>query len=95
MNPTTIPIKIARYNIANKRRMVIYLDELANHSGIPYSTLNQTLQKSSLRQKQDWEYSPKKKDFALSLSSAQAVILLAEPTAWHTWHAITDIIQGI
>lgn len=96
------PIKIARYNLAGKRRMVIYLTALAEYSQINHSILHQALLDSQLRENTDWVFNPKTKDIALSLASAQAIVLTSnhwantdKTTAWHTWHAITDYIQGI
>lgn len=94
-------LPISRYNLAGKRRMVIYIYDLAEYSNIEHHILCKALSQSELREKIDWAYNPKIKDIALSLASAQALILTTnkdntdKTTAWHTWHAITDIIQGI
>lgn len=100
--PTKPKLPISRYNLAGKRRMVIYLTDLANYSQINHSILHQELLDSQLRENTDWVFNPKTKDIALSLASAQAIVLTSnhrantdKTSAWHTWHAIIDYIQGI
>lgn len=98
---TKLPIK--RANIAGKRRMVIYIADLADYSKIPLSFLiNDLLKDSQLRDGIDYTYNAKKEDYALSLASAQALLIMSFQwanadilQAWHTWHAITDYIQGL
>ncbi len=98
----TKKLPIARANLADKRRLVIYSQDLADYSGVMLNALRKELMHSRLREGVDWVYSPKKEDFALSLASAQALLIMAMQVAennndgiWQTWHAITDYIQGI
>lgn len=93
-------LPISRAQLAGKRRIVIYIGDLANYSGLAPSILYNELHDSKLRQGIDYVYHPKKEDFALSLAAAQAVLLgyqlwgSADITAaWQTWHAISDFIN--
>lgn len=93
-------LPITRANLAGKRRYAIYIDKLADYSEIPLSLLIEELKASKLRQHIDWAYNPNKESYALSLASAQAIIITSlvraaeHSLAWQTWHAITDHIQG-
>ena len=94
-------LPIARAKLAGKRRMAIYTHDLADYSGLPLSILINELNASELRQDVDYIYNPRKDSFALSLASAQALLITSingvgtnNHIAWQTWHAITDYIQG-
>lgn len=93
-------LPISRAQLAGKRRIVIYITDLANYSGIVPSILYSELHDSKLRQGIDYAYHPKKEDFALSLAAAQAVLLGYKlwgsadiDAAWRAWHAISDFIN--
>lgn len=87
-----LPIK--RYKIASRRRIVIYTKDLAAISNLTESKLNTLHKKSQLRKGQDWEFNPDKSDFALSLSSAQAIMVMADTDkSWDIHHRISDFIQ--
>ena len=87
-----LPIK--RYRIAGRRRVVIYNKDLAAISNLSESKINTLHKESQLRKVQDWAFNPDKSDFALSLSSAQAIMVMADTDrAWDIHHRISDFIQ--
>tara|TARA_R110002020_G_scaffold474773_2_gene707337 strand:- start:3513 stop:3845 length:333 start_codon:yes stop_codon:yes gene_type:complete len=88
-----LPIK--RYMLAGRRRrVVIYTKDLANISNLSESTINTLHKKSQLRKGQDWAFNPDKSDFVLSLSSAQAIMVMADTDkSWDIHHRISDFIQ--
>lgn len=87
-----LPIK--RYVIAGRRRMAIYNKDLANISNLSESTINTLHKKSQLRKGQDWAFNPDKSDFVLSLSSVQAIMVMADTDkSWDIHHRISDFIQ--
>lgn len=87
-----LPIK--RYMIANRRRIVIYTKDLAVISTLPESAINTLHKKSRLRKGQDWAFNPSKSDFALSLASVQAIMVMADTDkSWDIHHRISDFIQ--
>lgn len=91
-NPKKLPIN--RYLLANRRRIVIYTKDLAAISNLPESKINALHKKSQLRKEQDWTFNPDKSDFALSLSSAQAIMVMADTDkSWDIHHRISDFIQ--
>lgn len=95
-------LPITRAKLAGKRRWAIYSHDLANYSKIPLSFLiHDLLKDSQLRDGIDYTYNAYKESYALSLASAQALIIMSfqwanaeTSSAWQTWHAITDYIQG-
>lgn len=87
-----LPIK--RYMLAGSRRVVIYTKDLANISNLSESKINTLHKKSQLRKSQDWAFNPDKSDFVLSLSSAQAIMVIADTDkSWEIHHRISDFIQ--
>lgn len=87
-----LPIK--RYMLAGRRRVVIYNKDLANISKLSESKINTLHKKSQLRKGQDWAFNPDKSDFVLSLSSAQAIMVIADTDkSWEIHHRISDFIQ--
>ncbi|CAM3414703.1 hypothetical protein GCM10016272_01480 [Psychrobacter glaciei] len=87
-----LPIK--RYMLAGRRRVVLYNKDLANISNLSESKINTLHKKSQLRKGQDWVFNPDKSDFVLSLSSAQAIMVIADTDkSWEIHHRISDFIQ--
>lgn len=87
-----LPIK--RYMLADRRRIVIYATDLSTISHLPISKINTLHKKSQLRKGQDWVFNPDKSDFALSLSSAQAIMVMADTDkSWDIHQRISDFIQ--
>lgn len=92
MSDNNLPI--ARYRLDNKRRIVIYSKDLATISGLSAAEINALHKKSPLRKEQDWAYNPDKEDFALSLASAQAIMVMADTKkSWQIHHAISDFLS--
>lgn len=87
-----LPIK--RYMLADRRRIVIYTKDLATISNLPKSKINTLHKKSQLRKGQDWAFNPDKSDFALSLASAQAIMVMADTDkSWDIHQRISDFIH--
>lgn len=97
---TNDKLPIARFKLADRRRFVLYLVDVVDMAGISTKQAMTALKDNPFRDGIDFAYNPKRKDTALSLSTAQAVMLLSDGTCnkqvWDAYHAINDfLLQGL
>lgn len=105
---TSLPV--SHYNIGGRRQYVIYLSSLASHLNgdttcrvTIRAALKGLLDASKLRGGQDFAYNAKRDDWALGISAAQAILIMAtsksdemfsQDQCWQAFHQITDFITG-
>lgn len=95
MTNSKLPIK--RYQLAGRRRIVLYLTDVAEMANITTEQAIITLKTNRFREGIDYSYDGKQGDIVLSLGTAQSVMLLSQGTCkseqvWDAYHAITDFL---